>query len=211
MKLDNLTYWKTSGTPDVFTESKGGYQWRVISHGQPYDAGFFQRVEFARPVKRIALSVVAGLHTDGGLMLRVGIDPTGGTNPSGASVKWGGWFGPSNGWAGEDRTLTHSDDMLTNAATVFLRSATGGWPVRSNVSRWCDAQLDVEYLDTTPEPEPPTPPKPPDPPEPDPDTPESIRVLQQAMTLSSQLLEQAGKMTVAIGQVLALFDQKPEV
>ena len=206
MQLTQLTHWRTSGTPDVFTETRDGHVWSVISHGKPHDAGFFQRVEFARPVKRIALSVVAGLHTDGGLMLRLGIDPTGGTNPAGLGIKWSGWLGPSNGWAGEDRTLTHSDDMLTNAATVFLRSATGGWPSRSNVSRWCDAQLDVEYLDTAPEPEPE-----PDPPEPDPDTPESIRVLQQAMTLSSQLLEQAGKMTVAIGQVLALFDQKPEV
>jgi len=194
----------------VFTETKDGHIWSVISHGKPHDAGFFQRVEFARPVKRIALSVVAGLHTDGGLMLRVGIDPTGGTNPSGASVKWSGWLGPSNGWAGEDRTLTHSMGGLSaNAATIFLRSATGGWPVRSNVGRWRGAQIEVEY--TGQEPEPPEPPTPPELPEPDPDTPESIRVLQQAMALSSQLLEQAGKMTVAIGQVLALFDQKPEV
>jgi hypothetical protein len=153
MILNQLTHWRTSGTPDVFRETWAEHEWGVISHGQPHDAGFVQRVEFERPVKKVTLSVVASLYTDGRLMLRLGINPQGDTNPAGVGVQWSAWLG-APWWMGEPRTLAHTvDGLSTNAVTVFLRGATGGWTVRANVSRWRDARLEVEYAEPEPEPE----------------------------------------------------------
>ena len=208
MKLDNLTYWRTSGTPDVFTETRDGEEWLVIDSDKAYTAGFSQVVYFDKPIKAASLSVVASLYTNGGgLMLRLGV------HPSGLTPLWSGWYGPDNGWSGTKAQVLRFIARDLNAISISV-SLEGRalrpprWPAK-NTCRWRDVQIEVEY--TGQEPEPPEPPTPPELPDPDPDTPESIRVLQQAMVLSSQLLEQAGKMTVAIGQVLALFDQKPEV
>ena len=205
MQLNNLIHWRLQGTPDVFTEKRAGETWTVIDSSEPYRAGLAQVVEFDRLVDQATLSAKASFFTQGALNVRIGIDSTGNLNPEEASVDWSGWTGTDHGWTGGPAILAHTSfGFQTKTVIVFLEAA-GRWP-NKNTSRWRDVQLEVEYADS-PEPEPN-----PDPnPEPNPDTPEAIRVLQQAMTLSSQLLEQASKMTVAIGKVLALFDQDPEV
>jgi hypothetical protein len=211
MILNQLTHWRTSGTPDVFRETWAGHEWGVISHGQPHDAGFVQRVEFERPIKKATLSVVANLYTDGRLMLRLGINPQGDTNPAGVGVQWSAWLG-APWWMGEPRTLAHTvDGLSTNAITVFLRGATGGWPVRSNVSRWRDARLEVEYAEPEPEPDP----DPPDPPDLPPDDPrkwaiERIQEIQaEVVGLAERgvvLLEQVGE----LAQFLGLTEEERE-
>ncbi len=101
------------------------------------------------------VSVVASLFTaGGGLMLRLGVDPTGGVSPLGRAVRWSGWHGPDNGWEGEPaRTLRLSVPGLdTDVVTVFLESMAR-WPV-ANTSRWRDVQMGWLYGEGEPEPEP---------------------------------------------------------
>ena len=202
MQLDQLIHWRIVGTPDVFTEERDGELWTVIDSNHPYRAGLAQVVELDRFVDQATISVKASFFTQGALNIRIGIDLTNNWRPESESIDWSGWTGTDHGWTGTSPyALVHTAfGPQTKTVIVFLE-ARGRW-ANKNTSRWRDVQLEVEYLDEGPEPEPP---------EPEPGTPEAIRTLQEAMTLSSQLLEQAGKMTAAIGQVLALFDQDPEV
>ena len=167
MNLDNLIHWRLVGKPDVFTETWDGDKWLVIDSDRPYRAGFYQTVQLARPIQNVILMARASLWTaNGGLMIRAGIDPHGGTDPTASSITWGGWEGPDNGWFGEPpRVIGVSRALLnTSKVTVFLEG-TCRWAVK-NVCRFRDVRLEVEYAE---EPEPPPPPEPS--PEPEPEYP----------------------------------------
>jgi hypothetical protein len=185
MQLEQLTQWHLQGQPDFFLETWQGEQWRTISHGQPYDAGFFQRITFGRPIKRAVLTTVAARYTTGGLMLRLGIDPTGLANPAGIRVQWSDWLGPN-----EPTLLSWPfADLNTTEITVFLRATTGGWPTTANVARFRDVRLEVEYAGTEPEP-----------PEPEPEQPgcpgqiaQVLAEIQERLALIDEYLAQWGE------------------
>ena len=116
-------------------------------------AGFWQQFQFDGPTESVHLSAMASLYTHGGLMLRIGIDPTSNTDPYADTVKWSGWYGPDNGWSGDrPATLVYTlNNANTDRVTVFLESR-GKWRLK-NTSRWRDVQIHAT-LDDEPEPEP---------------------------------------------------------
>ncbi len=192
MLLDQLVHWRLRGRPDVFRETKDGHEWLTISHGNPYNAGFLQQVTLAQSIQSATLTTVASLYTTGGLMLRMGIDPTGQTDPAGKTIAWCGWLGPSNGWPGDAKRLHFSLDKLnTDAATIFLQATTGDWPTKANIARYRNMCLEIEYTE-------------PEQPEPEP-VPEEIRVLQKAMEMARKLLDQAEVLLEAVRVVQELF------
>jgi len=210
MRLDQLVHWRLEGTPDVFTEQRDGWEWLVIhSGGATHHAGFLQRVEFDRPVCYLSVTAFATLYTTGGgLMMRVGIDPTGGTDPQASAIQWSGWDGSDNGWDGElpkviDATIQPLPPVVQ--ATAFLESKCR-WPVKANTARWFDPHLVLDYVE---EPNPEPNPEPQPEPEPSPSPLPSMQVLQEATALANRLLEQAAVILSEVGRVLELFDEEP--
>ena len=198
MQLDNLTHWRLQGTPDVFTERWNDQEWLVVhTGGATHWAGFYKRVEFDRSIKWASATVEAALYTDGGLMIRLGIDPEGGIEPRSDSIVWGGWEGPDNGWLGHSpkRIGRRVEDLNTKCVTVFLESVAR-YPVRANTSRWRDVQLSVEYGGD---------PEPPDPePEPEPGIPGQIAALQAEIT---ELYEQVSIRLTKIDALIVQWNQ----
>ena len=204
MHLNQLIHWRTSGTPDVFTETRDGHEWLVIDSDKAYTAGFSQVVYFDKPIKTASLSVVASFYTvGGGLKLRLGM------HPSGLSPLWSGWHGLDNGWPGEPAQVLRlvARDLNAYSLNVFLEGQAPQaprWPAK-NICRWRDVQLNVEYADVEPEPEP-------EPPEPEPDFPagdprrwavERMREIQQKIVelneTSMTLLEEIHDLAAILG------------
>jgi len=107
--------WTLGGRPDFFAEARDGRRWMVIHSGfASHHAGLYHVLGFERRVKALSVSVWATLYTaNGGLGIRLGVDPDGGTDPEAGSVRWSGWEGPDNGWDGrEARRLSVSADGL---------------------------------------------------------------------------------------------------
>jgi len=81
----------------------------------------------------------------------VGIDPTGGTNPSAPSVVWSDGYHIYNGYCQE---LSVEATAEADTVTVFLRSKTL-WPFKHNDAYWDDAALVVVEDEPDEPPEPP--------------------------------------------------------
>ena len=204
VQLDKLVYWRLQGTPDVFTETRDGERWTAISHGKPYHAGFFQRVEFDRPIVAARLSVIATLFTTGSLGIRVGMNITGETDPQASNVSWCHWEGPDNGWTGtspKEVSINLLSFMPRKQVTVFLESKTGDWATTANISWWRDVQLEVVYAEDEPEPEP----EPEPDPEPDPDQ-GIIGEIAQTLGEINQRLERISGLLDAWGKGQAWVD-----
>jgi hypothetical protein len=97
-----------------------------------HDAGLCQIVTGLTPGAKLTLSAEVQYwseHDDGtggGLACRVGIDPTGATEPLANTVIWGAWHGQDDPdkWKGDTwRTVTVQAEAQGPAATLFLRSA----------------------------------------------------------------------------------------
>lgn len=74
----------------------------------------------------------------GGGRFRVGIDPTGGSNPLSGNVIWGGWVNTVDGWA----EATAAATAIGTRVTMFL-FATQDQPAVNNGIYWDDARLTV--------------------------------------------------------------------
>ena len=201
MQLANLVHWKLEGTPAVFKERKDGYEWFVIDSDKAYTAGFSQVVYFDKLVTTVSISVVASLYTlGGGLMLRVGIDPTANNVLHSEDVIWSGWYGPDNGWNGQKAQVLRGfmQYLSTSAITVYLEGRAPSaprWPGK-NICRWRDVQLSVEYGGD---------PEPPDPePEPEPGIPGQIAALQAEIT---ELYEQVSTRLTKIDALIVQWNQ----
>lgn len=75
-------------------------------------------------------------NPDSGAEVRVGIDPTGGTNPFDSDVVWSNTANPHNTW----EELTVRATAAGENVTVFLY-ATQVWPKAINAVYWDDARL----------------------------------------------------------------------
>lgn len=75
---------------------------------------------------------------ESGARVRVGIDPTGGTNPNSGSVVWSGFISPHDSWG----NVGTSAQAQGGTVTVFLY-ATQDWPRGLNNVYWDDAALNV--------------------------------------------------------------------
>ena len=195
MQLANLVYWKLEGTPAVFKERKDGHEWFVIDSDKAYTAGFSQVVYFDKLVTTVSISVVASLYTTGGgLMLRLGV------HPSGLAPLWSGWYGPDNGWDGQKAQVLRfvARDLDTYSINVTLEGRAPSaprWPGK-NICRWRDVQLEVEYGGD---------PEPPDPePEPEPGIPGQIAQLQAEIT---ELYEQVSTRLTKIDALIVQWNQ----
>ena len=210
MQLTELEPWVISGSPSIFTEMKDGYPWQVIDSDKAYKAGFSQVVYFDKLVKTVSLSVVASLYTNGGgLMLRLGV------HPSGLTPLWSGWYGPDNGWSGEPAQILRfvARDLNTYSISVTLEGRalrSPRWPAK-NICRWRDVQLEFEYAD---EPEPPEPD--PEPPEPPPDLPDddprkwAIERMQQIQAQVVAMVETSVTLLEEVTQLALQLGLTPE-
>jgi LysM repeat protein len=161
--LIGLEYW----IPD---QIHGGRQ--ALQYGKRYathTAGVYQQVPNITPGTLLRFSAwgfVFGKDPDdsktpGSVRMKVGIDPTGGTNPFGGSVIWSGTANPialgsGNAW----RQLSVDAVAQNSTVTVFVYSSPE-WPMNDSLtSQWDDAQLtaigQAEAPTTTAPPPPPT-------------------------------------------------------
>ena len=110
--------------------------------------------------KQVVAWPAGGLPSDTGLpqedakpnfTFRVGIDPSGGTNPLAPSVVWGLGYHIYNGYCLE---LAVEAVAQAGEVTIFLRSSTL-WAFKHNDAYWDDAMLEVVGEGPPPEPEPP--------------------------------------------------------
>jgi hypothetical protein len=96
------------------------------------------------------------LVTDGGHGMRIGIDPTGGTDHTSLSVLYGPWWSSymkEFGWE-ERKWRRVAVDAIAEAdeITVFLH-ARADWAVDINASHWDDFELEVGDADEVSPPE----------------------------------------------------------
>ena len=105
------------GNPHQIAAGLNAARWR--SEGAPFDAGLQQRVSVPDPAGAIQLEVygLAEMAGAADLALRVGIDPTGGRSPDGASVVWSAPQTP----AGFSR-FSVSAPAAGGTATLFLHA-----------------------------------------------------------------------------------------
>jgi hypothetical protein len=113
--------------PDALGNPQDIYQGlqavRVRTEETPFAAGLRQTTAVTDPVGLLQLRAYARAETSDGaaLSMRIGLDPTGGTDPGGASVLWSAVEG-----AGPFRELAVDAPAAGPTATVFLDAALDG-------------------------------------------------------------------------------------
>ena len=106
-----------------------------------HEAGLYQRVSGVKPGQKLQFStyMLAFSSKDNPWQIRVGIDPTGGTNPYSSGVVWGPSYGFSNGaWV----VYTAEAVAQNSTVTVFTYSRPS-WAYESNSMYVDDASLVV--------------------------------------------------------------------
>jgi LysM repeat protein len=159
--LIGLEYW----IPD---QIHGGRQ--SLQYGKRYathTAGAYQQVTgipHGTKIRFSAWGFVYGKDPDpsrspGYARMKVGIDPTGGTNPFSPNVAWSGIVNPIAVGSGSAwREMSIEAVAAGSAVTVFLYSSPE-WPMNDALtSQWDDAQLIVTGQATEPTTTPPAPP-----------------------------------------------------
>lgn len=142
--LIGLEYW----IPDQIHSGRQALQYgkRYATH----TAGVYQQVANISPGTKLRFSAwgfVLGKDpnaskTPGLVRMKVGIDPTGGTNPFGSSVVWSGIVNPiavgsGNAW----REMSIEAVAQNSTVTVFVHSSPE-WPMNDALtSQWDDMQL----------------------------------------------------------------------
>jgi LysM repeat protein len=126
---------------------QGAWAARFYTAYTNHDAGLYQQVAVTQGATyRFVIwgftwstqNPVVGTPSEADSTLRVGIDPTGGTDPFAASVVW------SAGIVARDTYQKLTVEAAAKAATitVFVRNTTA-WPVARNDAFWDDAELKV--------------------------------------------------------------------
>jgi len=121
--------------PDALANPQDIYQGlqavRVRTEETPFAAGLLQTTAVTEPFGLLQLRAYARAEAADGatLRLRIGLDPTGGTDPHGASVVWSATEGP-----GPFRELTVDVPATGPTATVFLDSALDAGDVAAVVA-----------------------------------------------------------------------------
>jgi hypothetical protein len=128
----------------------GRYAAAIFTVFSTHDAALYRRFNVA-PGRLVRASVWAmGVSHDqsgrsGGLGMRIGIDPTGGTDPHAPTVKYSlYWSAHLPDWReGEWRQVEVEAIAQAGTITVFLASVSD-WPVNVNASHWDDLLIQVE-------------------------------------------------------------------
>lgn len=154
--------WVGAGAPEAFPHSDpvqvidGEVSWNVKQGDGAFTAAGYQRVSGLTPGTRLRLSASAWLFTcndrqysciipehpyrrsdpSAGASVKVGIDPTGGTDPLSANVVWSGGVAPYDQWA----TPSVVAEAQGDAVTVFLYMTQAQGLALNNVY-WDGAQL----------------------------------------------------------------------
>ena len=128
----------------------GRYAASIFTVFATHDGALYRRFSVA-PGRLVRASVWAmGVSHDqagrsGGLGMRVGIDPTGGTDPHAPTVEYGlYWSAHLADWhEAEWRQVEVEAVAQADRITVFLASVSD-WPVNVNASHWDDLLIQVE-------------------------------------------------------------------
>lgn len=154
--------WVGAGAPEAFPHSDplqvidGEVSWNVKQGDAVFTAAGYQRVGGLEPGTRLRFSAHAWLYTcnnretscvieeyphrrsdtSAGASVKVGIDPTGGTDPNSANVVWSGGVAPYDQWAIPSVVAEAQGD----AVTVFLYMTQAQGLALNNVY-WDSAQL----------------------------------------------------------------------
>lgn len=124
-----------SGFPHTAWIKRSGFKSLHVARGfATFTAVVYQQVSVQRN-SPLEGGTWAYMDTDKGLM-RVGIDPNGGTNPFDADVVWSNWVAGKNVWS----TASVSTRATGTVATLFL-FATQNQPSDPNGVYWDDAYL----------------------------------------------------------------------
>jgi len=134
--------WVGAGAPDALPQNErtrvrdGEVSWHIRQGGAAFTAAAFQRVEGVTPGETLRAQAYAWLFTcdntqtgcatsqppyvqsdrAAGAVVRIGIDPTGGTDPASAAIVWSADSSPYDGWS----ALTVATTAGGDAVTVFL-------------------------------------------------------------------------------------------
>lgn len=134
--------WVGSGAPDALPQNDrtrvrdGEVSWHIKQPGTPFAAAAYQRVEGVTPGETLRAQAYAWLFTcdnaqtgcaidqtpyvrsdrAAGAVVRIGIDPTGGTDPSSGAIVWSADSSPYDGWG----ALTVATTAGGEAVTVFI-------------------------------------------------------------------------------------------
>lgn len=154
--------WVGAGAPEAFPHTDplqvidGEASWNVKQGDGAFTAAGYQRVGGLAPGTRLRFSAHAWLYTcndreysciipdppyrqsdpSAGASVKVGIDPTGGTDPLSANVVWSGGVAPYDQWA----TPSVVAEAQGDAVTVFLYMTQAQGLALNNVY-WDAAQL----------------------------------------------------------------------
>jgi len=154
--------WVGAGAPEAFPHTDplqvidGEVSWNVKQGDGAFTAAGYQRVGGLTPGTRLSFSAHAWLYTcndrqysciipdypyrrsdpSAGASVKVGIDPTGGTDPLSANVVWSGGVAPYDQWA----TPSVVAEAKGDAVTVFLYMTQAQGLALNNVY-WDGAQL----------------------------------------------------------------------
>ncbi len=147
---NKLRYFRASAVEFLygFTEKRDGADAQLFWSTKPYDAGIYQQVSGLTPGENYGLQIgILQVYanttskTDNKMFRSVGIDPTGGTDPSSSNVIWGpeegkdvDWFYPGVG-----------AEAISSTMTVFVRvRSTDDAPTFEENLVWVDdAFLDI--------------------------------------------------------------------
>lgn len=127
----------------------GGNSQQYFTYHGTHIAGIYQTVSGIQPGSKVRFTIWAqawasnkddaNSSADGGPMhMKVGIDPTGGTNPWSGSVVWSGEQNPLDNWS----AFAVEAVARNNKVTVFTYSAPD-YPTKHNDVYWDDASLTV--------------------------------------------------------------------
>lgn len=154
--------WVGAGAPEAFPHSDklqvrdGAVSWNIKQGFNAFTAAGFQRVSGLKKGDGVLLKAYGWLYTcndtansciieqapfrrsdtSAGASLKVGIDPTGGTDPNSAAIKWSAPASPYDQWAEMSIAVTAEGD----AVTVFLYATQAKGLALNNVY-WDAASL----------------------------------------------------------------------
>jgi hypothetical protein len=127
----------------------GGNAQQLFTYHGTHEAGIYQKVDNVRPGSQLRFSIYAqawagdGNDPDeskggGPMRIKVGIDPTGGTDAYAGSIVWSGEINPLDAW----QLVTVEARATSSSVTVFTHSAPP-WPSKHNDVYYDDASLIV--------------------------------------------------------------------
>lgn len=111
------------GYGDITPHSGDRYAENAASWSDPKTGGLYQQIT-VRPGVNVTASAWAACYGEGGgaanTFSRIGVDPTGGTDPASGSVQWGTWYNSpaDNFWSWT--LLTKTVWAVNSTITVFL-------------------------------------------------------------------------------------------